>query len=67
MLEIAAFLKTDVATLALELKAKGRERKSKYMIERLYEVITPKLESKLVLFYYLNFHCLVTSTLINFI
>jgi hypothetical protein len=44
-LEIAAFLKTDVAS---------RERNRNYMIERIYEVRSPKLDSKLVLFYYLS-------------
>ena len=45
MLEIAAFLKTDVVS---------RERNRNYMVERIYEVRTHKLESKLVLFDYLS-------------
>jgi len=45
MLEIAAFLKTDVAS---------RERNRNYLIERIYEVITQNLYYKLVLFYYLS-------------
>jgi NMD protein affecting ribosome stability and mRNA decay len=45
MLEIATFLKTDVVT---------RERDRNYLIERIYEVRTQKLESKIVLFDYLS-------------
>jgi hypothetical protein len=45
MLEIAAFLKTDVAS---------RERDRNHMIERISEVRTHNLESKLVLFDYLS-------------
>jgi len=42
---IAAFLNTKVAS---------RERNREYMVERIYEIRTHKLESKLLLFDYLS-------------
>jgi len=42
---IAAFLNTEVAS---------RERNRDYMVERTYEIITHKLEFKLLLFDYLS-------------